>query len=82
MVVPRDTPLRVEAALGWHLYGTDLALQAQQRALRVVVLDALCHHNSLTGRVPWKYRESERVLARSGRTSSRSTPTCRRSAPG
>ncbi len=63
MVVPRDTPLRVEAALGWHLYGTDLALQAQQRALRVVVLDAPCHHNSLTGRVPWKYRESERVLA-------------------
>ncbi len=63
MVVPRDTPLRVDAALGWHLYGTDLALQAQQRTLRVVVLDALCHHNSLTGRVPWKYRESERVLA-------------------
>jgi hypothetical protein len=30
----------------------------------VVVLDAPCHHNSLTGRVPWKYRESERVLAR------------------
>jgi hypothetical protein len=64
MVVPRDTPLRVDAALGWHLYGTDLALQARQRDLRVVVLDAPCHHNSLTGRVPWKYRESERVLAR------------------
>ncbi len=63
MVVPKDTPLRVEAALGWHLYGTDLALQAQEQGLRVVVLDALCHHNSLTGRVPWKYRESERVLA-------------------
>jgi hypothetical protein len=29
-----------------------------------VVVDAPCHHNSLTGRVPWKYRESERVLAR------------------
>ncbi len=27
-------------------------------------LDAPCHHNSLTGRVPWRYRESERVLAR------------------
>jgi len=64
MVVPRDTPLRVDAELGWHLYGTDLALQAQDRNLRVVVVDALCHHNSLTGRVPWKYRESERVLAR------------------
>jgi hypothetical protein len=64
MVVPRHTPLRVDPDLGWHLYGTDLALQAQQKGLRVVVLDAPCHHNSLTGRVPWKYRESERVLAR------------------
>jgi SAM-dependent methyltransferase len=64
MVVTRDTPLRVDATLGWHLYGTDLALQAQERDLRVVVLDAPCHHNSLTGRVPSKYRESERVLAR------------------
>jgi hypothetical protein len=64
MVVPRHTPLRVDADLGWHLYGTDLALQAQQRDLRVVVLDAPCHHNSLTGRVPSKYRHSERVLAR------------------
>jgi hypothetical protein len=64
MVVPRDTPLRVDTELGWHLYGTDLALQAQEQDLRVVVLDAPCHHNSLTGRVPWKYRQSERVLAR------------------
>jgi hypothetical protein len=64
MVVPRGTPLRVDADLGWHLYGTDLALQAQARGLRTVVVDALCHHNSLTGRVPWNYRESERVLAR------------------
>ena len=64
MVVPSDTPLRVDPALGWHLYGTDLALQAQERDLRVVVVDAPCHHNSLTGRVPSKYRDSERVLAR------------------
>jgi hypothetical protein len=39
-------------------------LQAQEKGLLVVVVDAPCHHNSLTGRVPWKYRESERVLAR------------------
>jgi hypothetical protein len=64
MIVPRDTPLRVDGDLGWHLYGTDLALQAQEKGLRAVVIDAPCHHNSLTGRVPWKYRESERVLAR------------------
>ncbi|MGA2522370.1 MAG: glycosyltransferase, partial [Acidimicrobiales bacterium] len=64
MVVPRDTALRVDPELGWHLYGTDLALQARQRGLRVVVLDAPCHHNSLTGRVPSHYRHSERVMAR------------------
>jgi hypothetical protein len=64
MVVPRDTALRVDPDLGWHLYGTDLCLQAGRTGLRVVVLDAPCHHNSLTGRVPWKYRDSERVLAR------------------
>jgi hypothetical protein len=64
MVVPRVTPLRVDPALGWHLYGTDLALQAATAGQRVVVLDAPCHHNSLTGRVPVLYRSSERALAR------------------
>ncbi len=64
MVVPRSTPLRFDPALGWHLYGTDAALQAQQRGTRVVVLDAPCHHNTLSKRVPSAYRHSERVLAR------------------
>ena len=64
MVVPRATRLRVDPALGWHLYGTDLALQAATAGERVVVLDAPCHHNSLTGRVPVLYRSSERALAR------------------
>jgi len=67
MVVPRGTGLRADPALGWHLYGTDLALQAHQADQRVVVLDALCHHNSLTGRVPVGYRGSERVLAQKWR---------------
>ena len=64
MVVPKATALRVDPDLGWHLYGTDLALQAHQAGGRVVVLDAPCHHNSLTGRVPVQYRQSERALAR------------------
>jgi hypothetical protein len=67
MVVPRSTPLRADPSLGWHLYGTDLALAAQRAGSRVVVLDAPCHHNSLTGRVPATYRDSERVLARKWR---------------
>jgi Glycosyltransferase like family/Methyltransferase domain len=68
MVLPRSTPLRFDPSLGWHLYGTDLALEAHSRGLRVVVLDAPCHHNTLTARVPVLYRDSERVLARKWRT--------------
>ncbi len=65
MVVPRDTPLRFDPSLGWHLYGTDLCLSAGQRGLRVVVLDALCYHNSLTSlQVPPDYQLSEDVIAR------------------
>jgi hypothetical protein len=63
LVVPSATPLRVDPAVGWHLYGTDLALQAHQRGLKVMVLDAPCHHNTSTTRVPLGYRESERALA-------------------
>jgi hypothetical protein len=68
MALPRTTPLRFDPSLGWHLYGTDLALQAHTRGLRVVVLDSPCHHNTLTARVPVLYRDSERVLARKWET--------------
>jgi 2-polyprenyl-3-methyl-5-hydroxy-6-metoxy-1,4-benzoquinol methylase len=64
MVVPRTTPLRVDPSLGWHLYGTDLCLQAAQAGLATVVLDALCMHNSLSGPAGDEYRASEEVVAR------------------
>ena len=63
LLVPRDTSLRVDPDLGWHLYGTDLCLQAQRAGLRTIVLDALCHHNSLIARPPATYWESARALA-------------------
>jgi len=63
LVVPRDTSLRVDPNLGWHLYGTDLCLQAQRAGLGTVVLDALCHHNSLIARPPATYWDSARALA-------------------
>lgn len=63
MVLPRGTPLRVDPDLGWHLYGTDLCLAARQLGLGVAVLDAICHHNSLTGDVPPAYSQSEDVIA-------------------
>ena len=83
MVVPRQTRRCASTpTLGWHLYGTDLALQAQQRELRVVVVDAPCHHNSLTGGCRGSTARASGSWPASGRSCSRSTPTCRRSAPG
>ncbi len=63
LLVPRGSSLRVDPDLGWHLYGTDLCLQAQRAGLRTVIFDALCHHNSLIARPPTAYWESARALA-------------------
>lgn len=49
LAFPRDTPLRLDAALGFHNYGTDVVLQAASAGLEAVALDAPCFHNSLLG---------------------------------
>jgi hypothetical protein len=65
LIVPSSSPVRLDPTLGWHLYGSDLCLEAERLGLACVVVDALCFHNSLTGSsVPSAYREAERVLAR------------------
>ena len=64
MVVPRETTLRFDPGLAWHLYGLDLCLSARAHGQRVVVLDALCLHNSQTEETPPEYELSERVIAR------------------
>ena len=38
LVLPRDTPLRFDPALGFHLYGADICLQARERELAVVAI--------------------------------------------
>jgi hypothetical protein len=47
----RDCTSRIDAALGWHLWGTDLCLQALQRAGRAMapILEVPLFHNSTTG---------------------------------
>ena len=45
LILPRDTALRFDPTLGWHFYGTDIALQAAEAGENVIVLDAFMHHN-------------------------------------
>jgi len=50
-----DTRLRLDPALGFDFYATDLVLQAQEAGLTSVVVDACCEHWSDTpveGKVP------------------------------
>ena len=63
LVLPRDTDLRVEPRVGWHLYGTDLALQVHRAGGWTAVLDLPCHHNSLYHVLDEGYHHSEAVLA-------------------
>jgi Glycosyltransferase like family len=64
LILPRDTPLRFDPALGFHLYGADICLQAAERGLPVVVLQALCHHNSRNIGLPRSFFASAEVFAR------------------
>jgi ubiquinone/menaquinone biosynthesis C-methylase UbiE len=63
LAVRRNTPLRFDPSLGFHLYGADIALQAKGRGLPAVVLNSLCFHNQATVGVPPAYRDSACALA-------------------
>jgi hypothetical protein len=64
LVVRRDSPLRFDRELGFHLYGADICLQAAELGLAVVALGALCHHNSRSVGLPEAYYQSAEVFAR------------------
>jgi len=64
LVVRRDSGLHFEPALGFHLYGADICLQAHERGLAVIAVAALCHHNSRTIDLPDAFFASIRVFAR------------------
>jgi hypothetical protein len=64
LVVPRGTPLQADPAVGFHLYGADLCLQAAERGLAVVVIDAPCQHNSRSIGLPQEFFRSAEVFAR------------------
>ena len=63
LIVPKRSPLRFSPALGYHLYGTDIALAAAQAGLAAVVIDAPSHHNSQQGdELPAAFQASADVL--------------------
>jgi Glycosyltransferase like family len=64
LVVPRDSPLRFEPELGFHLYGADLCLQAAESGLTVVALGAPCRHNSRSIGLPPEFFSSANAFAR------------------
>ena len=63
-MVPTNTPLRFDPALGFHLYGADLCLQAAERGLAVVAIKAPCFHNSRNVGLPPEFFQSAEVFAR------------------
>jgi hypothetical protein len=64
LVVRRDTPLRFDPSLGFHLYGADICLQARELGLAVVALAAPCRHNSRSVGLPEAFYRSAEVFAR------------------
>jgi hypothetical protein len=67
LIVRRDSSLRFDPALGFHLYGADIGIQAREKGLAVAALAALCHHNSRSVGVPQAFFASARVFARKWR---------------
>jgi hypothetical protein len=63
LVVPRNTPLRFDPDLGFHLYGADICLSAQEHGLAAVALDAACHHNTRTATLPRAFFQSAHTFA-------------------
>lgn len=63
LVIPRNTPLRFDPALGFHLYGTDICLTAGQLGLQGMVIDAPCYHNSKQGNeLPAAFGQGKAIL--------------------
>lgn len=61
----RDSPLTIDPALGWHLWATDLCLQAEQRARRPAgcILEVPLFHNSVGDYVlPTEFHDSAQHL--------------------
>ncbi len=64
LIVPKDSPVRFDPALGWHNYGVDAVMQANTYGLQAAILDAPVLHNSRGSNILYQdFLESMRVLA-------------------
>jgi SAM-dependent methyltransferase len=63
LVFPKETPIRLDPALGWHNYGTDAVLQAEALGLPAAILDAPCLHNSRFAGLKGDFVQSAQALA-------------------
>lgn len=66
VAVRSDSGLRMDPALGWDFYATDLVLQAQAAGLQAAAVDAFCEHWSNTPQQPPLPRPTAQRIARSG----------------
>ena len=63
LIVPKNTPLRFDPGLGFHLYGTDICLAAKASRLHAICIDAPCHHDSKQGdTLPQAFANSKDIL--------------------
>ena len=64
LVLRADGGLRLDAALGFDFYATDVVLQARQAGLPAVVLEAICEHwSNLPVNAPISSTLQERIAA-------------------
>lgn len=62
LAVPRGTSLRMDPALGFHLYGVDLCLSAHAAGIATVVLDVPLFHNSLFAHLSDAFHDARDTL--------------------
>ncbi|WP_428002586.1 hypothetical protein [Acidovorax sp.] len=66
VAVRSDSGLRMDPALGWDFYATDLVLQAQAAGQQAAAVDAFCEHWSDTPSQPPLPRATAQRIAHSG----------------
>lgn len=61
----RDARVRIDPSLGWHLWGTDICLQAKKRcdtSMPVIIDVPLFHNSNNDFQLPHAFHESLRIL--------------------